>query len=430
MQVSIRNKKQLLCIMTPPLVRQGYYPADDDYYIILDVDQVASQETIKSAYRNLALKYHPDKNNQDERSRKEAELVFEKIKRAYEVLSDPHKRKIYDSLGPEAVKLDGWKLVSKQLTAQEIRDEYARLQKQQVENRLALVAKPRASFTMAVDASSLFTQTYEDEEPGPSIFSAIEISSMSASMAFENTLSKNHTMTLTGNLNSKNGTGDGSLAASHRYKYSSSTNFDLGYQVGRPMLTTGITHQFNDRTSLAARGLLIIHPYGISPGAKLTLLHKIRDFLVGKVSYKEGINSSVITSLIYINEKLMFEVTTSYKLSHLHHGVGIQIDHRFNSRQSKLSVALDYSTNQGVAVEYGCETRVLEINVIGAALSFSLPSGVTLKLHFNRANQEFSIPIYLSDELHSAPVFYGTMIPLIAFYLLDRCYLKQFKQIR
>lgn len=436
---------QLLIQMSVPFVRQGYYPNDDDYYIILDVDFNASQEAITTAYRNLARKYHPDKNNEDERSRKEAQVIFEKIKTAYDVLGDPRKRQIYDTLGPDGLKLDGWKLVQKQMTANEIRDEYLKMQKQNLDNKIAIIAKPRASFTMAIDATDMFSRSpkidEEDDETESELDSgrrslvssipAIEISSMSASMAFENNLTTNHLVTLSGNLNAKNGTGDGSFGTNYRYKYSPLTIFDLVYQVGRgPIFTAGVTHQLNDRTTITGRGYLVVGAYSFAPGAKLTLAHKIRDYLIGKVSYKEGINSSVTTSLIYINEKLMIEVTTSYKLSKLNQAVSVDFGYRFNNNESKLSVSMSVDTNSGVAVEYGCETRVLEINIIGATLSFSLPSGVTLKIRYNRANQEFTIPIYLSDEIHSAPLFYGTMVPLVTYYLVDRCYLKHYKKLR
>lgn len=432
--------------MSVPFVRQVYDPNDDDYYIILGVDFHASQETISSAYRNLARKFHPDKNNQDERSRNEAQVIFEKIKTAYDVLSDPRKRQIYDTLGPDGLKLDGWKLVQKQMTANEIRDEYLRLQKQNLDNKLAVIAKPRASFTMAIDASDIFSKSASTDEDDDDVadldldsssrslahsIPEFEISSMSASMAFESSLTTSHLVTLSGNLNSKNGTGDGLFGANYRYKYSPLTTYDLFYQVGRgPIFTAGVMHQLNDKTTLTGRGYLVMGPYSFIPGAKLTLAHKIRNYLIGKVSYKEGINSSVTTSLIYINEKLMFEVTTSYKLSQLDHAVSVDFGYRFNNNESKLSISMGVDSKSGVAVEYGCETRVLEINIVGAALSFSLPSGVTLKIRYNRANQEFNIPIYLSDEIHSAPLFYGTMVPLVAYYLVDRCYLRHYKRLR
>ena len=61
------------------------------YYEILEVNKKASKEVIKSAYRRLAMLYHPDKNKLPE-----AEEMFKKIAEAYAVLSDPSQRKQYD----------------------------------------------------------------------------------------------------------------------------------------------------------------------------------------------------------------------------------------------------------------------------------------------------------------------------------------------
>jgi len=74
--------------------------SDKDYYEILGVSKDASPEQVKRAFRKLALQYHPDKNKGD----KETEQRFKEIANAYEVLSDPDKRKAYDSRGAAGVE--------------------------------------------------------------------------------------------------------------------------------------------------------------------------------------------------------------------------------------------------------------------------------------------------------------------------------------
>ncbi|CAD8054697.1 unnamed protein product [Paramecium primaurelia] len=77
-----------------------------DYYEILGLEQNCDQDQIKKAYRNMALKFHPDKNQADD-----AKEVFQEIQEAYQVLSDPNERTWYDNhkqqiLNPDLDKAD------------------------------------------------------------------------------------------------------------------------------------------------------------------------------------------------------------------------------------------------------------------------------------------------------------------------------------
>src|ERR671932_2696753 len=76
--------------------------AKRDYYAVLGGPRTASTKDIKTAYRKLARKHHPDVNPGD----KHAEALFKEIGEAYAVLSDPDKRKKYDRWGHDWEKIE------------------------------------------------------------------------------------------------------------------------------------------------------------------------------------------------------------------------------------------------------------------------------------------------------------------------------------
>lgn len=71
-----------------------------DLYEVLEVKKSATDEEIKKAYRKLAMKYHPDRNEgKSEKEKQSSAEIFKKVKQAYEVLSDKEKRQKYDKFG-------------------------------------------------------------------------------------------------------------------------------------------------------------------------------------------------------------------------------------------------------------------------------------------------------------------------------------------
>src|SRR5436190_3180440 len=75
-----------------------------DYYEVLGIDRGADGAELKKAFRRLARELHPDVNKHDP----EAEEKFKEAAEAYEVLSDPERRRIYDAYGHDGLRTGGW----------------------------------------------------------------------------------------------------------------------------------------------------------------------------------------------------------------------------------------------------------------------------------------------------------------------------------
>lgn len=82
-----------------------------DYYQILEVPKDADESQLKTAYRNLAQQWHPDKHEQDSKEQEEAAEKFKEISEAYSVLSDPEKKANYDLTGdPNRENVHGFRM--------------------------------------------------------------------------------------------------------------------------------------------------------------------------------------------------------------------------------------------------------------------------------------------------------------------------------
>src|SRR5580765_6463856 len=88
------------CELKPAAFCEIPVPQKRDYYEVLGIAREAAPDEIKKAYRQAALKHHPDRNRDDPN----AETLFKEAAEAYEVLSDPEKRQRYDRYGHRGVQ--------------------------------------------------------------------------------------------------------------------------------------------------------------------------------------------------------------------------------------------------------------------------------------------------------------------------------------
>uniref|UniRef100_A0A8C9T3V6 DnaJ heat shock protein family (Hsp40) member C11 n=1 Tax=Scleropages formosus TaxID=113540 RepID=A0A8C9T3V6_SCLFO len=156
--------------------------------------------------------YHPDKHRDPELKR-QAEQLFNLVHQAYEVLSDPQSRAIYDIYGKRGLEVEGWEVVERKRTPAEIREEFVRLQRERDERRLQQRTNPKGTISVGVDATDLFDRYEEDfEDASSGGFPQVEINKMHISQSIEAPLTAKDTAVLSGSLSTHNGSGGGSIS--------------------------------------------------------------------------------------------------------------------------------------------------------------------------------------------------------------------------
>lgn len=388
---------------------------EDDYYAFLNVPRDASPEDISTAYRNFSRIYHPDKHV-DVRNKEKAEMMFNRTKKAYEVLSDPHQRAIYDSLGNKGLQTEGWELVHRTRTPAEIREEYERLAREREERRLQQKTNPRGNITVQINATEIFSKYEADYDEG-GLFPAIEVSGMSMSQSIEAPLSRTDTATLSGNLHLQNGVGSGNFLLSGRRLINKGW-FEVDCGAGNgPVLGVKGSRNLTSRLFLNGGTTVNFRQNAIIPGIAGTLAIQLDKHTVGYLTYNAGLQSSMSTTIEHNTDKYNYNLSATLGIPHCY--ITASYTRKLVEQELKLRVALKGGTF-GFLAEYGAEKKVSKYSSVVASVSMGVPTGVTLKIKIIRSTQTYHFPIHLSEEIIPAAIFYATITPLLTYFVLKK----------
>jgi len=393
----------------------------EDFYSFLNIPRSASDEEINHAYRRLSRLYHPDKHQNPER-KGEAELLFSKTKRAYEVLSDPHMRAIYDSVGESGLSTQGWEVAHRTKTPQEIREEYERLAREREEQRLRARTNPKSTVNITINATEIFITDDDEEFYQPDLrdmfgLPHVEVNGVNISQYIEAPITSKHTAILNGTVASRNGRGEGQLSLSMRRIVSDKTwvEADVGAGSG---LSLGFKAYRRITDGVFSNGSLLINfsPNSFKLGSQLTLGAQLDKHTLGYINLKMGTGSGLTTSLVRDTDR--YHATAGLNFGVPHSYASLSYAHKF-SLESKLKLAGKFGTFGG-QVTFGAEKNVSEQSSVSASMSVGVPLGVHLKLKLRRAEQNYSCNVILCDEVLPAPVVYGTLLPVVAWVAVDR----------
>uniref|UniRef100_A0A4X2M1P9 DnaJ homolog subfamily C member 11 n=1 Tax=Vombatus ursinus TaxID=29139 RepID=A0A4X2M1P9_VOMUR len=354
---------------------------NEDYYSLLNVRREASSEELKAAYRRLCMLYHPDKHR-DPELKSQAEQLFNLVHQAYEVLSDPQTRAIYDIYGKRGLEMEGWEIVERRRTPAEIREEFERLQREREERRLQQRTNPKGTISIGIDATDLFDRYDEDYEDGPGRgFPRIEINKMHISQSIEAPLTATDTAILSGSLSTQNGNGGGSINFALRRVTSAKGWGEFEFGAGDlqgPSFGLKLFRNLTPRCFITTNCALQFSSRGIRPGLTTVLARNLDKNTMGYLQWRWGIQSAMNTSIVRDTKTSHF--TVAFQLGIPHSFASISYQYKFqddDQTRVKGSVKAGFF---GMVVEYGAERKISRHSVLGATVSVGVPQGVSLKI--------------------------------------------------
>jgi DnaJ family protein C protein 11 len=191
-----------------------------DYYGIMNVSRSSDDNEIKNAYKRLCLTFHPDK--QPEEQKGFAESKFHLIQKAYHVLSDPNKRHIYDLYGEVGLEDSTWDLTlptSKEALLLEF--EHRAKLKREIEEQTRV--KSKGEIIIAIDATRLFRGKKRVRRKSRGLAEIFDLKNLPEFQhalvvhSWESRYDDNNTLSLKGNVITKNGLGQGGVTLGLRH---------------------------------------------------------------------------------------------------------------------------------------------------------------------------------------------------------------------
>ncbi|XP_049631282.1 dnaJ homolog subfamily C member 11 [Suncus etruscus] len=400
---------------------------NEDYYALLNVRREATCDELKAAYRRLCMLYHPDKHR-DPELKSQAERLFNLVHQAYEVLSDPQTRAIYDIYGKRGLEMEGWEVVERRRTPAEIREEFERLQREREERRLQQRTNPKGTISVGIDATDLFDRYEEEYEAvSGSGFPQIEINKMHISQSIEAPLTTSDTAILSGSLSTQNGNGGGSINLAIRRVTSAKGWGELEFGAGDlqgPLFGIKFFRNLTPRCFVTTSCALQLSARGVRPGLTTVLARNLDRNTMGYLQWRWGLQSAMNTSIVRDTKTSHF--TVALQLGIPHSFALISYQHKFqDDEQTRLKGSVKAGFF-GTIVEYGAERKISRHSVLGAAVSVGVPQGVSLKIKLNRASQTYFFPIHLTDQLLPSAIFYATAGPLVLYFAMHRLVIKPY----
>ncbi|PKA59584.1 Chaperone protein dnaJ 13 [Apostasia shenzhenica] len=383
--------------------------SERELYAILHVSPVASDEDIRKAYRQWAQVYHPDKYL-DPQMKEMATENFQRIRDAYEVLSDEHKREIYDVYGMEGLKT-GYELGQKLSKPEEVKEELERLRRRKEEERVFGHSRPTGSLL-----ANISVPQYLD---GDGILRGMAMYS-----ELQSQLSKRNLMSIAGNLSVVSNTGTGSASALLRHQISSASSIEFMATAGlRALLGVQTSRQLSQH-SMATSGIAISLRDG-SVNLSNAWTRQLSETTAANIQLTLGPESSISVSWHKKDEKTSAAGELKFGTASL--GASGHYTHHFSAKSHGRVAGRIGST--ALEFEIGGGRRISEFSSVRLFYIIGI-QGISWRFELHRGGQKLLIPVLLFRELNALIAAGAFVIPSSLYFLVKKYVVKPYYRKR
>lgn len=387
-------------------------PPNRELYGLLHISPEASDEEIRKAYRSWAQVYHPDKY-QDSQMKEIATKNFQRICEAYEILTDEHKRQIYDIYGMEGLT-SGLELGPKLNRAEEIKEELERLRRQKEQEKVSSHVRPSGTIL-----ANLSLPQFLD---GGGI-----IRGMSMASEVQSQVSKSNAIAVGGNLAVNGNAGGAAATAVLRHQISSVSSIELMASAGLRSLIGLQASRNLSVHSTATMGIAISLRDG-SINLSNSWTRHLSETTNGNIELALGPESSISVGWQKKEEKV--SAAGEIKIGTSSFGVSAHYTRRFSSK-SHGRIAGKVGSG-ALEFEVGGGRKISKFSTVRMLYSIGI-QGIVWKFELHRGGQKLIIPILLSKHLNPVFATGAFVIPTSLYFALKRFvvkpyYLKRGKQ--
>ncbi|XP_027084752.1 chaperone protein dnaJ 13 [Coffea arabica] len=382
-------------------VKGGGGAPNRELYALLNISPEASDEEIRKAYRQWAQVYHPDKY-QAAQMKDIATENFQRICEAYEILSDEHKRLIYDIYGMEGLT-SGLELGPNLNKAEEIKEELERLRRQKEQEKVSSHVRPSGS----VMANLSLPQFLEGDGIMRGMAMASEVQSQ---------LSERSGIALAGNLavDGSSGGGVASIVFRHHISPASSIEF-MGSAGLRALLGVQTSRQLSQHSS-ATMGLAMSLKDG-SINLSNNWTRQLSETTNGNIQLALGTDTSIGVGWQKKDQKM--SAAGDIKIGPGAVGLTAHYTHRFSSN-SHGRVGGRFGSG-ALELEVGGGRKISNFSTVRMLYTIGI-QGIFWKFELHRGGQKLIVPVLLSRQLN--PIFAsGAFIIPTSLYFLVKTYI-------